>query len=256
MTQKGNIEKNVMSAIKSGKVFMRSRAHFLLKSAGAVLGVLFILGALLYVVSFILFMLRVNGVLAFPSFGLPGLLVLFSSLPWLLILLALVLIAILEVLSKKFSFVYRQPVLYSLVAIVALVGGIGILVDKTPFHVQTASFLERHQFPGGRFLYEQVGAVRFRQAGAGIVVEIGDDGFVIEDPRGNRIVVATSSETRFPGEDQIDIDDRVVILGRRNLETDIIEALGILPFDPDLPFEPFEQERRGPGGMFFHGRMK
>lgn len=235
--KKQNIKEEILGMIQTGDIEMKSKAHFMLKTFGVIVGVLFAFGTLLYVVSFIMFALRVSGTLALPSFGLPGVFILFSSLPWILILVSGVLIIVVEVLGRYFAFVYRQPLLYSIITIIAIVGVIGMLVDTMDIHPRISRFAQERNILGGSALYRQYERPPFERSGIGVVIEITEAGYIIKTPRGESLLVSTSTETRFPngvgGDGAIVVGDTIIIIGSKDVATQTITAKGIRLFNID-----------------------
>jgi hypothetical protein len=115
------IARKVLAAIESGKVHMRPRWHFVLKAALAIAGMIFLTGALVYLISFIIFVMRESGAWYLTPFGLRGLKVFLMAAPWILIIIAAVVFVILEVLVRRYSFAYQRPLLYSIIAVMALI---------------------------------------------------------------------------------------------------------------------------------------
>ncbi|MBU4141685.1 hypothetical protein KKE99_02325, partial [Patescibacteria group bacterium] len=85
-----SIKESILSVIKSGQVKMRPRWHFVLKTALAAFGVIILVLTVLYLASFIIFVLRQTGVLFVPAFGLQGWFAFFTNLPIFLIGLLIV----------------------------------------------------------------------------------------------------------------------------------------------------------------------
>lgn len=239
-TQKNtNLKADILHKIQAGEVEMRSKAHFMLKTLGFSIGTLFVLGVLLYLVSFIMFVLRANGILSLPSFGLPGVLILFSSLPWLLIIFAVILVVIVEILGRHFAFVYRQPLMYSIVGLLLLVGALGLIVEKSPLHSRVEAFVESRQIPLVRDVYKEYARPGFKAGGVVTITEITDSGFLVETRGGEMWTVSTSTQTRYPRFGDITVGDEVLIIGKRDEDAKTIEAVGLRPFDPNtLPPRP------------------
>src|SRR3990167_8644737 len=128
------IKAKILAAIESGKVTMRPRWHFVLQATLVICGLVIVLLALLFLTSFIIFSLRNTGVWFAPSFGYRGIGVFLTSLPWLLIGLTVIFVVLLEILVKKYSFAYRQPLLYSALALVLIVTIGGVAIAQTPFN--------------------------------------------------------------------------------------------------------------------------
>ena len=161
----------VLGAIKNGKVKMRPKWHYVLKTALAITGGVLLSLALLYLVSFIFFALRANGVWFMPAFGLSGMRTFVMSLPWLLIFTSLLFIIILEILVKRYAFAYRKPLLYSVLGILALAIIGGFALARAPFH---RSLLRRAQEDRVRLVPETRLPFGFNFAEGDEVVVFGD----------------------------------------------------------------------------------
>ena len=125
---------SVLKAIASGEVAMRPRWHFVLKTALVSTGGVIVLCAVLYLASFVIFVSRQTGGSFVPIFGSRGWYHFFISLPWVLILLSFIFVIILEILVRRYSFGYRQPLLFSVMGIVVIVVAGGGIVAQTSFH--------------------------------------------------------------------------------------------------------------------------
>ena len=106
--QEKSIKNKVLEAIKSGQVKMRPRWYFILKTILVALGIVMIFLTLLYLISFIIFILRITGIWFAPAFGFEGYGIFLFSLPWLLVIISVLFAIILEVLVKRYSFAYRH----------------------------------------------------------------------------------------------------------------------------------------------------
>ncbi len=108
-----SIKERVLEKIKSKHIKMRPKFYFVLKTVLLAVG-FFMVGALvLFLISFISFHLRASGIWYLPGFGPRGWGIYLRLMPWFLILAGLILILMLEILSKRCSFVWRRPVIYS-----------------------------------------------------------------------------------------------------------------------------------------------
>jgi hypothetical protein len=129
-----DLKNKILESIKRGEVKMRPRWHFVLRSTLFALGCILVFLATLYISSFIIFALHKNGIWFASVLGAQGLRVLLSSLPWVLILLAVLFIALLEFLVKKSSFGYRRPLLYSALVVIFVTVLGGSLIASTTLH--------------------------------------------------------------------------------------------------------------------------
>ena len=167
----------VLAAIRSGRVHMRPKWHFALRAALAALGGIIVFLALLYLVSFIFYMLRLTGAWFTPAFGFRGMYASLMSVPWLLVLLSLMFVAILEILVRRYAFAYRKPLLYSLAGMLAAVTVGGVVIAKTSMHERLFTRSQEHRLSAGGRLYRMYGMRRLRNIHEGAIRGIFPAGF-------------------------------------------------------------------------------
>lgn len=219
----------ILDAIKSGHVKMRPKWHFILKAiliavGGSLLGL-----TVLYLVSFIFFILRHTGVWFVPIFGLRGWYEFLFSLPWLLIALALIFIIILELLVRHYAFAYRRPLLYSSLAIVLVVVVGGLVVASTPFHRSLFEDAEQDRLPLAGPIYRQFGRQAFQQIHPGLITATTSTGFLITDRRGRLLQIVLTPRTRLPFGEDFAIGDVIVVFGPE--DNKMVQAFGIQEID-------------------------
>jgi hypothetical protein len=224
-----------MDAIHGGKVRMRPRWHFILLSALGVTGALILLLALVYAVSLGVLFLRASGAWFLPSFGGRGWFDFFRSLPWLLILLLGLFVVVLEVLVRRFEFVYKKPLLISVVGIVLVIFGGGFVLSLTPLHRELA-FFDRHGMlpPPFTGLYRAPFRMHPDDVYNGTIVAHTATGFVMTDRGESTTSVIITSVTRLPFGEDFAPGDTVVVIGDRSA-TDTINAYGIRELVPEAP---------------------
>ena len=132
--QKDTLRERVLAGIRSGEIEMHSRWYFIFLAALALFGSVIIFCAIIYLASFIIFMLHQTGVWFVPVFGSRGWLELFVSLPWLLIGLCFLCIGALEVAVRRYAFAYHQPLLYSALGIIVIAALGTVIIIQTPLH--------------------------------------------------------------------------------------------------------------------------
>jgi len=244
--QKKSINENILDKIRTGRVKMRPKIYFILKSIFIVFSISIIALFILYLISFIAFSMRASGVWYLLPFGFPGIKATLSLLPWLLILLGIVLIIVLEILVKHFTFAYRRSVLYSLLIIMTLVLLGSFVIGKTKLH---SGFFQRAQeghLPAIGEMYRNLGMSKSKDVHRGVVSEIIENGFLIETPRGEILTVIITAETHFPFETTVEEDSAVVVLGER--ENGTIHAFGVREINDEV--NVFPQHRK-----FMPGRI-
>ncbi len=214
---KNSLTSRILNRLKSGEVKMRPKGYFILRAVLVALITCLVALFVLYLVSFIFFSLRASGVWFLPGFGFGAMGVFIKSLPWSLILIALILIVVLELFVKRFGFAYRRPILYSVLVIVVFTLLGSLLIAKTPLHSDI--FLRAHQgklppLAGG--FYRGFGMPKLPDVHFGVVCDIGDNEFCLETDEGETLVILVASTTAFSLGADITEDDRVVVLGKRD----------------------------------------
>lgn len=217
---------NILAPIKDGKVKMRPRWYFVILAALYLVGVILAILFLLYLVSFVIFIFQQSNLWFLPRFGLRGMHEFLISLPWILIFLAILFIIILEVLVKRYSFVYRRPLIYSTIGIIvfAIVGG--LLIVLTPFHNGLFEQARRNRLPFAGGLYRYYGMTGRRNLiMIGEISEITNNGYSINGPRGEITNIVVNPQMRFPLGTDFVVGDKIVVFGK--FEGDTIEAFGM-----------------------------
>ena len=239
------IKKDIRDAIEIGKLSMRPRWHFLLRTVLMLIGIVLVLSVVFYIVSFVIFSLHENGVLFIPIFGSRAWLEFFISLPWILILLSFLFIGVLELLVRKFSFGYRQPLLYTAIGIILIASGGGVLLAKTSFQKTLFSASERNQLPPfARKIYRGFRPGPLHKVHIGTIEKMTKDGFFLKNRRGDALRIVVNPETRFPLGTEIEEGDNVVIFGPR--EKDMVQAIGIRKAPDDSDISPLPRPPRRP----------
>lgn len=224
--QQTSITDKVLEKIDRGEVKMRSRKYFVLRSVVIGLSIIVMVLFTLYLLSFIAFALRINGVWLAPGFGLPGLGIFFGSLPWILIGVSLVLLVTIEILVKRLSFAWRRPMAYSLMGIILLALFGSFFLDKTGMHSALFVRAREGHLPIAGSFYREHGAPRFRGIHPGIVKEMTENGFLLETRREEIIIVIISEKTKISTEvGMVRVEDMVIVYGARTNGT--VHAFGI-----------------------------
>lgn len=233
--RENSLKARVLSAIEGGKVTMRPKWHFVLTTALAVSGAVFLSLALTYLASFVVFIMRQNGSWYVTCFGAQGLRAFLTALPWVLILVAVAILALLEVLVRRFSFSYRRPLLYSVLAILALVTLSSLLVARTSLHPKLMRHAEERQLPIGGKFYRGYGARDAEDVRPGFVVKMMDDGFEIDTYRGAHLPVLVTASTEFVPDDRLMVGNHVIVFGP--MAEGRIHAFGVRVVPPPRHFE-------------------
>jgi hypothetical protein len=227
-----SVRSGVMDAIQKGRIQMRPRWHFVLLSILALVGVLILFLTLLYVSSLALFFLRDSGVWVAPSFGMRGWWTVVRGVPWFLVFLVAIFILVLELLVRRYAFVYQKPLLASVVGILILIVVGGFAIAQTPMHRQLALSARHGDLPPPlQFWYgDMFRAPQPDELYRGVIISIGDHQFVIVDPGTGTTTVILTPRTRLPYGEDFSVGASVVVIGDV-VATDTIQAFGVAEVD-------------------------
>lgn len=231
--EKKSIHDSVMASIDTGKTKMKPHWHFVVKGVLLVVGIILAVLALLYISSFIIFMLHQTGAWYAPGFGTRGVQEFLVHLPWVLIVLAILFMVLLQYLVKKYSFGYGRPLLYSAVGIIVLVVAGGFIISLTPVHRGLMIQAQDDQLPFAGGFYKMFGDPK--QPGSvtpGEIIELIDQGYRINTPRREILDVVVTPDTHYPNGTSLEIGDRIVVIGDRSGAT--IQAYGITEVGDDV----------------------
>jgi hypothetical protein len=234
-TSENSLKAKVFAAIEGGKVTMRPKWHFLLKAALALAGVVFLSLTLVYLTSFIIFAMRESGAWYVTPFGLRGLYAFLTAAPWALILLAAVIFVIIETLVRRYSFAYRRPLMYSLIAILASVTLSSFAVARTPLHSGLLRHAEEERLPmGGNVFYHRYGMKEAKDVHPGFVVKFIDQGFELDTMHDGTVPVLVAPSTQFVPDARISVGNRVIVFGP--LLEGRIHAFGVREIPPPIMY--------------------
>ena len=228
--QHNSIRDNVLSAIEQGKVKMRPKWYFVARAALFTVGVLCAALLLLFVGSFVVFLLHQNGVWFAPAFGRLGVKDFLFALPVVFLFLVIGLVILLEILIRRYAFAYHRPAIYSVVAVVFFLGIGSVAIAQFQLHEMLLMQARNNQLPVAGELYRQFGVPRAEHVTPGIILQRNEGGFIMRDPFGEEYIVIIVPETRLPYGAEFDVADYVVVLGHR--VNRIINAEGIREIKP------------------------
>ncbi len=239
-SQNSNTEDKILDQIKEGKIKMKPRAYFVAKAVLFVLGIAVILLFLIYLASFIVFSLRVSGMLFLPIFTFLGVRILFGSLPWLLIFLIIFLIILLEVFAKHAPFIYKKSAIYSLVIIIFTVLIIGLVVGFSPFHLRLFNDTRSGRLQLIGAFYNDYGVPKFGKIHNGYISELTNEGLTIETPNQEILSVLVSDKMK----EKLNKDDLIFVVGER--KNDTVKAIMLKKINENDDFFPLRKKRSKP----------
>lgn len=241
-TPQGSLSERLSTLIEKGEVTMKPRWHFVTRSAALIVGTILSVLSVIYIASFIIFILHESGAWFVPSFGLRGLSTFLFSLPWLLIVLSIVFIVLIETLIRKFEFGYGKPLVYSAMGLILCIGIGASIVAQTPLHQGLMMKADKDDLPFAGSVYKKFGRPGPNNICAGIVTDIFPDGYIVNEPNERLTRIYTTPQTEIASDDEIELQDKIMVFGLR--KDGAIVAVGIkkierLPLKPQGMMQPF-----------------
>jgi xanthosine utilization system XapX-like protein len=221
-----NIQDTIIQKIKDGEVSMKPRWHFLLESFLWIVGGVMVFLIAIYLLSFVMFILRVSGVGLVPLYGMRGIIFLIATSPWVLIITTGLFIGILYVLVRRYSFSYRTPVIYTLLGTVIGVLVLSSIIHMLAMHAQLRSLSERHAIPGFSQLYKRM-PERPEGIYFGKIITIDNESFTLQKENDVLVTVTLHNWTRLPSDPLS--EGTVVIIFGESVSSSSIQAFGVRP---------------------------
>jgi hypothetical protein len=207
------LNKDILQKIESGKVTMRSRASFTWKTMLWILAFCLLAAAVVFIVSFVVFILRANGNWDLPKFGLHGLVEFLTFFPWLFVPALLLFLWLLEHFILRHSLAYRLPVLYSGGTIILIVVLASLAVLATPLHHRLFEQAQQQQLPIAGGIYRFFGQSRPDDFYVGAVASTTPDSYTIITPAGQKLIINKTATTQIISGSPIVAGDCLEILG-------------------------------------------
>lgn len=224
-SKKLNLQESILESIKKGETKMRPRWHFVLKAILLVVSCVIVATFMLYTASLVVFVMQQNGGLYAPMFGLRGVRAFLVSLPWLLILLAVIFIGILEILVRHYSFAYKRPLLYSISAIIIFIAMGSFAVARSPLHQNLYERAQSNRLPFAEHMYKRVDERKSKHIHPGMIVEVQPSSFIMQNRNAQNILVEITSRTKIVPKGTIKENQKVMVIGEK--DGDVIRALGV-----------------------------
>lgn len=237
------VKTNILQFVEKNKISMIPRWKFVLYSLLGITLAVFSFVLVTFFGSMIIFILSKHGFLYLPLFGLNGIVHSIRAVPFVLFILTLILIVIVELLVKNYSFSFRRPVVATLLTLTLSALVFSFLVTLTPMHNNLRNYARMHNI---NFIYDEYNRpLPIRKAGTmtvirGTIVSTTSDEVTIKSFDDSiQVVYASTSikDNSFP-----DMGEDIVIFGR--MVNDKFEAIKIRDADT-FPFGEYMEKRRG-----------
>jgi len=147
INEEKSIQEKVTVAIKEGKLVMKPKWHFILKTVMHILVAVILFFVLIYLISFIGLVAREKELFKLLHLNPRELYLLTTSIPWIIVILSLFLLLVFYTLVKDYSFIYKKPLVYSLSGTIFFVILIGALIQIFDVNFRFARFGEGPRVP-------------------------------------------------------------------------------------------------------------
>lgn len=221
--EKKEIKNEILESIKSGRIKMKPQWFFVLTGALFIVGIILVLCALLLLTSFIFFSINQSGIGFGPGFGARGTLIFFEYLPWTLIGLSVVFIIILEILVRRYSFGFKNPLLFSLLAILLIVIAGGIAA--APLHKEPFKRASENNPPFAGSFYREFMPEIPADVNKAEFIGTFESGFIVKNDQNEELSVFLPELAFSQLKNNFEPGDNMIIFGRRDLNE--IQAFGV-----------------------------
>lgn len=228
--KKLSVRDDVISKIEQGEVKMKSKRYFVSKTV-LIFGFTALFSLLaLYTGSFIFFILEENAILTLSNMGIEGLKLAILSFPWHLVVLVLSVTVLVEVMLKRFSFIYKRPLIYSMLAILLLVIVGSVVMGATSVHRSFFDLAEQDRLPVMGGLYRHFADLDIEHVHFGEILEVGN-GKVVMELEGGEVVdlnITKSTKGYRRISEELEEGRNIVVIGEKyDGEIDVIRFKGL-----------------------------
>lgn len=249
------IKNKILTIVESKNIQMIPRWKFVLYSILGITGFIFSFLVLLFISSLILFVLSKYGFMYLPFFGFNAALHVLTGIPLILGVFGLILVVVVELLSRQFLFSFRTPLMTMLLLIIIIALGIGFMVSLTPLHTLMKGYARTHHIDGFMDMYGHPSLDRVGQGVAilrGEIIATSSNSLTLSLFNDEEsIVYATTSGMSF---DSLQIGEDVVVFGV--ITNGKFEVMQIRK-SPQLPFEErMEKRMGGPSRMMYQNEYE
>ncbi len=206
---KNTIQEQVLEKIQQEHIHQKPKWHFVLHALLTASAIVLAAAILLCFVSLAVFNARRNGSWYVPGFGTSALLVVAPLLPWKLIGLSIAFLAVVQLLIRRYSPLYHQPLLYSGIALVSVALAAGYFI--APLHARILKSIRQNQLPLAAPFYRQFAPDRLENVERGMIIATTTQGFIIKNNFGATSSIIIDTKTRMMSEKVLEYGDTIII---------------------------------------------
>ncbi len=147
MQHEPDIRSKVLEKIDHGGIHKHSRIYFAIRVAILIALSIIALALAVFVLSFAIFSVHESGEQFLLGFGARGVATFLALFPWTALAVEVILLVLIELLFRRFTFGYRIPVLRALIGLFVCAAVGGIVVYLTPLHATLLRLAEQNELP-------------------------------------------------------------------------------------------------------------
>jgi hypothetical protein len=226
-----SIKKNILEKIQKGEIKMRPRSYFILRFILLILAVCLSFILAIFFISFIRFILSINGASFLPSFGWQGTMAMLTAFPWPILLVSAIFLILSALLSKQFTFIYHRPAIFGIIGILLIFFIGSLILHQIRLHEQIFEFSSGKKMLFINPMYNSYR--RLPPASHSVIGEVASTtktGFLIEDEDNQNFQIFVTPQTIFPSGQDIRENDTILVIGET--QDSIINAMGIKKINP------------------------
>ncbi len=139
-----NLKTKILETVQKNNIKMIPKWKFVLYSSLTVVGAFFMFLVLIFVVSLIFFVLSRYGFMDMPFFGFMQTLHALGAIPFALFFCTIVLLVLIEIIARMYTFTFRRPLAVTLLGITFLVTVSSYIVSQTSVHEYVRDYIKSH----------------------------------------------------------------------------------------------------------------
>jgi len=216
------ISEEIFEKIRRGEVRMLPKSYFWLKSALYATTSAFAVILAAFFIVLVFYVMKINGFLDLPNFGLKGLRDLILSLPLFLLAIAVFFAGTAAMFLKNYPATYRRPLIYSVGALLLLFSfGLFATVKAVDLRRAVYNEVENGEVPIISAFYDYIKEDHPRNVEKGRVETVYVNGFLMRAEKDeDKLRVVYNPQTSFYLEgEEIRSGDYVIVHGNKNGNT-------------------------------------
>lgn len=150
-----NIKTKILDAAQKNTLTMVPKWKFVLYSLLWFIGLVFTFLLVVFVVSLILFVLSRYGFIYMPFFGAAHIFQTIGAVPPLLFLVAVLLIVLIEIISRHYAFSFKRPLLVTVFFVTLLAVVAGFVISETAMHEHVRKYAKNNRITMMEQMYDR-----------------------------------------------------------------------------------------------------